>query len=115
MNIIWFLNVLPSKSITIGTLLEYFVDNSRTASLDGWRAVVVVTVVVVAVDVVIAVVVVDCVVEATGVVVWWLHSKESHGHPDLQLALNNIISDFNYGIILYEPHRGNHQFLLWIA
>ena len=70
------------------------------------------TVVIVAVDVVIAVVVVDCVVEATSVVVWRLHSKESHGHPDLQLALNNIIADLNYGIILYELHRGNRQFLL---
>ena len=81
MNIISFLNVLPSKSITIGTLLEYFVDNSRTASLDGWGAVDVATVVIVTVDVVIPVDVVACVVDAVDVVVRWLHSKESHGHP----------------------------------
>ena len=64
------LNVLPSKSITIGTLLEYFVDKSKTASLDGWGAVVIVADVVVAADIV----VVACVVDAAGVVVRWLHS-----------------------------------------
>ena len=102
--------------MTIGTLLEYFVDKSKTASLNGWEAVVVAIVVIVDDDVVIDVdvVVVACVVETVGVVVRWLHSKKSQGHPDLQLALN-IISELNYGIIPYEPHMGNHQFLLWIA
>ena len=90
----WTLNILPSKSMTIGTLLEYLVDKRRTASLNGSEAVDVATVVIVVVDVTIAavVIVVTCVVDAVGVVVKWLHSKESQGHPDLQLALNYITS-----------------------
>ena len=81
---------LPSKSMTIGTLLEYLVDKSRTASLDGSEAVDVATVVIAVVDVAVAavVIVVTCVVDAAGVVVTLgLHSKDSQGHPDLQLAL----------------------------
>ena len=80
--------------MTIGTLLEYLVDNSRTASLDGSEAVDVATVVIAVVDVAVAavVIVVTCVVDAIGVVIKWSHSKESQGHPDLQLALNDITS-----------------------
>ena len=80
--------------MTIGTLLEYLVDKSRTASLDGSEAVDVATVVIAVVDVAVAavVIVVTCVVDAIGVVIKWSHSKESQGHPDLQLALNDITS-----------------------
>ena len=46
-------NVLPSKSMTIGTLVDLNVDNSRTASFVGWA------VVVEAIDVVDAIVVVS--------------------------------------------------------
>ena len=63
------------------------------------------TVVIITVDVVIAVDVVACVVDAVDVVVRWLHSKESQGHPDLQLAFN-IISDLNYGIDFLRTSQG---------
>ena len=55
---------LPSKSMTIGTLLDRDVDKRRTACFVGSAEVVV------GMDVV-----------ATGVVVGSLHSKESQGHP----------------------------------
>ena len=57
--------------MTIGTLLGYFVDRSRTASLKGSEAVDVATVVIAVVDVAVAavVIVVTCVVDAVGVVV----------------------------------------------
>ena len=45
-------NVLPSKSMTIGTLVDLNVDNSRTASFVVWA------VVVIAIEVVVACVVV---------------------------------------------------------
>ena len=58
--------ILPSKSMTIGTLLDR-VDNRRTASLGGF-----------VVDVV---VVVETVVVTTS-----SHSYDSQGHPALQFA-----------------------------
>ena len=55
--------------MTIGTLLDLYVDRSRTASFAGS-----------------AVVVVSVVVVGAGVVVRSLHSYESQGHPALQLV-----------------------------
>ena len=55
--------------MTIGTLLDSFVDRSRTASFDGS-----------------AVVVVAVVVVGASVVVKSLHSYESQGHPALQFS-----------------------------
>ena len=62
---LFIVNVLPSKSMTIGLR----VDSSRTASFDGSAAVVEAVVVV-----------------AAGVVVKSLHSYESQGHPALQFS-----------------------------
>ena len=66
---LFIVDFLPSKSMTIGTLLDRSVERSRTASFDGSAAVVEVVVVVIA-----------------GVVVKSLHSYESQGHPALQFS-----------------------------
>ena len=68
---------LPLNPITIGTLLELFVHNIRTASFGGSSVVVVVVVVVV---------VATEVVEVT-VGKIFSHSNDSHGHPVGQLSL----------------------------
>ena len=66
---------IPSKSMTIGTLLDNHVDSSRTASLFG-SGVVVIAVVVpsVVVAIVVLVVVVKAVVVEATVVVGSMHS-----------------------------------------